>query len=503
MASSRGKFLSSVIIVVIFCGIAASVYKLWFVPSKIRAVEKNEAKEKQEILNLTSSDSRYDYNVNFAIDSFSGYAVFRSEIFNKELANRRIKLNLVDDVADYSERFRRLKLGDIPMGVFTIDAIIKACADDNSVPVTIVFFIDETRGADAITANKDTFPNLDALNDQNVKFILTKSSPSETLSRVVMSNFNLDKLKNPFIGMDGAKAVYEAYRKAKPEDKIIFVLWEPYVTKMLENPNMHILVDSSKFRGYIVDVIVVNRDFLAKNKKLVQTFIEAYCCSHYKQSGIMMPVVIEDAKKLGEPLSPKAAKRLVDGIWWKNTAENNIHMGLVKGDLQHVEDIISNITKVLKNTGAITTDPTGGKSNVLYFNGILKEMIESKFRPGMSDELVREDKIILPALSDKQWEGLIPIGQLNVQPVVFARGSSQISTMGKNVLLNLMETLKTCPKFYVLIRGNGGDTELANSRAKGVKEFLISNGVSENRVRTISGKPSGSTSVDFVLGQQF
>ena len=499
------------IVVIVFCALAAGVYKLWFVPSKERAAEKvqaqnneNEAKEKQKILNLTSSDSRYDYNVNFAIDSFSGYAVFRSEIFEKELANRRIKLNLIDDGADYSARLQKFKSGDIQMGVFTIDALIKACADDKSIPASIVALVDETRGADAMVAYKDAFPNLDALNDPDVKFVLPKGTPAETLARVVMSHFNLRNLKNnPFIFVKDAKAVYEEYRKSKPGDKKVFVLWEPYVTKLLENPNTHILVDSSRFRGYIVDVIAVNRDFLAKNKKVVQTLVEAYCRSYYKQSGMMVSVVIEDAKKLGEPLSPKAAKRLVDGVWWKNTPENNIHMGLVEGDLQHVEDIISNITKVLKVTGSIAADPTDGKPNVLYFNGILKQMIESKFRPGMADESVREDKIILPTLSDTQWEGLIPVGQLDVQPVVFARGESKLSSMGKKVLRNLMETLKTCPKFYVLIRGNGGNAELAKSRAKGVKEFLISNGVSENRVRAISGESSGSTSVDFVLGQQF
>jgi len=259
-----------------------------------------------------------------------------------------------------------------------------------------------------------------------------------------------------------------------------------------------------------VDVIVANRDFLAKNKKVVQTFIESYYRSYYKQSRMMMPVVIEDAKKFGEPLSPKAAQRLVDGVWWKNTEENYIHMGLSEGSLQHVEDIISNITKVLKRTGAIAADPTGGKPNVLYYNGILKQMVENKFRAGMSEESVREDRIKLPALSDTQWEGLIPIGQLDVQPVVFARGTSRISPMGKQVLNNLMETLKTRPQYYVLVIGNAsrvGDLEantaLANNRAKAVKEFLISNGVGKNRIRATSGEPSGSTSVDFVLGQQF
>src|SRR5690606_25294602 len=112
---------------------------------------------------------------------------------------------------------------------------------------------------------------------KDTKLVLTANSPSETLARVLISNFGLRNLdQNSFVKLKDAQEVYKKYRESKPADKLAFVLWEPYVSKTLENPNVHVLVDSSKFRGYIVDSIVANRDFLAKNKELSKRFLKAY-----------------------------------------------------------------------------------------------------------------------------------------------------------------------------------------------------------------------------------
>ena len=51
--------------------------------------------------------------VTVALDSFSGYAVFRSKAFEEELAKKEIILKLVDDGADYSQRIRALEKGDV------------------------------------------------------------------------------------------------------------------------------------------------------------------------------------------------------------------------------------------------------------------------------------------------------------------------------------------------------------------------------------------------------
>ena len=295
---------------------------------------------RDQVFENTSSSSNYKHTVGVAVDSFSGYAVLRSPELRKQLAKKKIRLRFEDDGADYAGRLESLRSGKTPMAVFTIDALLKVCAQSGDVPGTIVAIIDETRGADAVVAYKSAVPNIDALNRTDMKFVLTPDSPSETLARVVMSHFQLDNLGNkPFVEANDAEAVYKSYRKANPNAPQAFVLWEPYVTKVLENPNTHIVADSSKFRGYIVDVLVVNRDYLVKNHDVVREVLGGYFRAAYHYRDAMVPLVLADAKAAGTPLSQKQADNLVRGIWWKNTQENFSHFGSQNsGQTQLLED---------------------------------------------------------------------------------------------------------------------------------------------------------------------
>ena len=83
-----------------------------------------------------------------------------------------------------------------------------------------------------------------------------------------------DSEKKPaFVEARDAEDVYRRYRTAEPNTHQVFVLWEPYVSKVLENPNTHVVVDSSRFRGYIVDVLVAQRGRLIKAQAALGDYI--------------------------------------------------------------------------------------------------------------------------------------------------------------------------------------------------------------------------------------
>lgn len=479
-------------------------------PAREAAQEKAVEEKKQQVLTQTGASSRYDFKVRYALDSFSGYAVLRSQQFSDELAKKRGAAELVDDGADYPARFQGLKTGDIQMASFTVDSLVTTCAAVGDLPATIVAIIDETRGADAMVAFKTAFPNLDALDDPETRFVLTPKSPSEMLARVVMARFNLKRLaSNPFIEVKDAEEVYKRYRAAKPTDKLVFVLWEPFVSKILENPNTQILIDSSRFRGYIVDVVVANRNFLYQNRDAVSAVVEAYFRANYTHRDKYVDLVLQDAQKQGTPLSQAQAENLVKGIWWKNCQENYAHFGLHDSNkLQHIEDIIGNITKVLRTTKGIESDPTNGKPNLFYYTGILEDLKKRGFHPGIEVEQVRNDTVVLPTLTEAQWASLQPVGTLEVPPLVFARGTAMLTEASQSVLDELLTSLNTFPQYYVTIKGNAskeGDLEankeLAQRRAKAAEQYLIQRGISDRRVKAVAVEPSGETRVDFVLGQ--
>jgi outer membrane protein OmpA-like peptidoglycan-associated protein len=459
------------------------------------------------------------WKASLSLDSFSGYAIFRSEAFKKHLASGGGQVELVDDGADYTRRLRSIATGQTPMAVFTVDALIKTCADTGAAPATIVLVIDESVGADAMVGYSKVFPNLDALNRPDTRIVAVRSSPSETLARVVMGSFDLRKLpKEPFAEAKSAQDVLQRVTRAKADDPTVYVLWEPYVSKALQAPGTHVLIDSSKFRGYIVDVLVAQREYLLEHEDHVRAVVEAYLRAAHDlaaRPGGMADAVRADAAAQGEPITADQATRLAKGIWWKNTTDNYADLGVAAraGEQPGLVRSISNITQVLMTTGAIQREPLDGDVAKLFYPQVARSLQEAGFHPGLGagkDATLPAPELV--ALTPEQWDTLVPVGTLQVERIVFARGTGELTEQGRHALGRLAETLRSFPNYYVLVRGQSradGDADanrqLAERRAAGAAEFLMKSGIAQARIRTTSAAPAGSggesQSVTFVLGQ--
>lgn len=500
---SKGKMLAVCVVWLMILAAGVGIWKVAFAP----AVEKSQAQRDEEQMRRGGTDSLYRQQVKIALDGFSGYAVLRSGEFERDLRERGIKIKLTDDGADYPARLAALKRGDADLAVFTIDALVKASAQAGDLPATIVALIDETVGADAVVTYKDAVADVDALNHPETKFVLTPDSPSETLARVVMSRFQLEQISSdPFVRVKDASAVVAKYKQARPVDRYAYVLWEPYVSQMLKNKRMHVLVDSSRFPSAIVDVLVASDDFISKNRETVVEVVQAYLRANYgyRDETARVSLVMRDAARGGAKLTQEEATRLVQGVWWKNTQENLAHMGKRAGKrLPHVEDMISSITSVLLETGGIKSDPTSGNPNYLYNDSIMSELVD--FHPGTDKETIRGTR--LPKLSDEQWNSLVAVGTARAPTLVFARGTDRLTGRSRTQLDELAGTLGAT-RYYVIVRGNAskrGDPEankrLASQRARAVESYLVSHGIDSDRIRAIGVEPSGSTSVTFMLGE--
>lgn len=498
--------------------VAAVVAKFYFIPRRQRQAADQEREQGKQVVNATSSATHYTHRVRFALDGFSGYWSYRSPEMARLLARDGILLETRDDGGDYNARYKGLQDGSVDAAVFTVDALVQTAADyrkknpdapaDKVLPATILHEIDETKGADALVGYKAKFANIDSLNRPDTRFVLTPSSPSETLSRVVFSYFALDRVDKTrcFVHTKSSQEVYEVARKADPNSPQVYVVWEPDLSKLLQNPNLHVIVDSGRFRGYIVDVMVARRDFLLRDRAVARKLVEGFLRVSYEKRNLLEPAVRADALASGVSLSDQQASRVVKGIWWKNTSENYGHLG-VDGDtgLQHIEDVIRQIVDMLARSDAISDDPTGGQPNLLYYPGVLKELKDSDFHPGVSaadPEEIRQEKT-LPALTEDQWTSLKKIGTLNIPDLVFPRGSSELTASAKETLDQLVTNLNTWPTYYITVSGSSAsDPQLALDRAKAAEDYLASKGIAKTRIRALAGKSLGATRVNFVLGQQ-
>ncbi len=469
--------------------------------------ERQQAEAEEKRIKETEGTSRYKHTVEFGIDAFSGYAVLRSNELKDELAEKGIRANMRDDSADYVKRWNALASGQIQFAAFPIDALIKTCAQRGQMPVTIIAVIDETKGADAMLGYKSRFPDVDSLNAPETQFVLVGDSPSETLTRLVMRDFDLSKLGGNALKMVSTPdELLKAYKQATPSSPQVFVTWEPFVAQLLENDQLHVLVDSSKFSGFVVDALVVSRDYLLKQPEVVKSVVESYfrALNSFREPEKLQQLLMDDAKRTGTALTSSQAAKLASGIQWKNTQENYAHFGLRPAkNIPLIEDMIARITKVLKDTKAITDDPTQGQPNRLYYDRILTDLQASKFLP---NEVVRATAE-LPTLTADQWKSLNSVGTLKVPEISFARGTSNLTPTSTQTLDDLVKTLNAWPAYYLIVEGStitGGNQAaneaLAARRAEAAVEYLREQGISASRMSARPG-PVGQSRVTFVLGE--
>jgi outer membrane protein OmpA-like peptidoglycan-associated protein len=442
--------------------------------------------------------------VRLAADSFSGYCLLRSPEFSSRLARQGIALKVVDDAADYMARLRALQAGDVEMAVFPVNSLIQCGARLGAFPGRIVYVLDETVGADAIVSWKGGVGSIGALNSPAARFVLTPDSPSEFLARVVIASFNLPALSRDqwLLPVPGSAAVYQRFRTEPRQQPYVYALWEPEVSRALADPEAQVLLDTSKLKGYVVDVLTVRRQFLQENYALARTLVEEYARTAYAARERMAAAVERDSKAGAAAVSRSEAEAIAKGIRWKNTLENYAHFGLATGGgLDDLATIVRKVTDVLVRTEALSADPLAGASERLEDSRIVRDMKTSGFHPGRevnvldstsaerSDEQLRGAEAVV-ALTEAQWAALVTVGEMRVEPILFGRGNARLGVQGEQALSALAETLASWPRYYLSVTGRvrpGADQaaalSLAQARAEAVAASLTVKGVAQQRVR--------------------
>jgi len=183
----------------------------------------------------------------------------------------------------------------------------------NGVDAKFVCGMDQSFGGDGIIASGD----IKTVKDLEGKTVgLDKASTSYFFFLAVLNKYGVDESKIEIQEMTAGDAG-AAFVAGKLDAA---VAWEPWLTQASQREGGHVLVSSSDFPGYIVDVISVRQDFIDQHPDAVLGLVKAWneAVDYYKANPAEGNQIMAQALSLSEQEIADMAK----GVQFMGTEEN-------------------------------------------------------------------------------------------------------------------------------------------------------------------------------------
>ena len=455
---------------------------------------------------LSTSDARDTKGkIHIGMDSWIGYFPLCSQEMRKRMRTAGYLLSCEDDKADYRKRMAELEEGDLEFAVTTVDAYLLSGSATNF-PGTIVAVIDESKGGDAIVAWGDRLKSLDALKaETDYRIAFTPASPSAHLLKSMAVHFDIPRLlakdKGWHLATDGSE---QALKKLLDKEVDAAVLWEPDVSRALQNQGLVKLLGTEDTDKLIVDVLLVSRKFSQKNPQAVATVLENYfdTLRFYRNSAEAL--LTDAAAQSG--LDQQRVGSMLQGVRWASLSDNAQNWFGIGNQGAQVEqglvEAIETATDILIEYGDYSRNPLPDEDpfRLIYsqYVGDLydKALRSTQFGQSRVDTAADKDQGLarkFSALSAQQWQALKEIGTLKIRPIVFQSGTDDLSYEGKLELDKAVRNLSHYPNFRVMIKGHTGlrgnkeaNRKLSAARADAVARYLkVTYNVDGNRIRTL------------------
>lgn len=439
----------------------------------------------------SSSGVKIKATINIAVDSWIGYFPLCSKPMKSRMRSMGYNLVCTDDKADLDSRIKNLKEKNIQMAVATVDSYL-SLGKKYDFPATIIAVIDESKGGDALIAHKDKIKSVDTLKkEKNYKIAFTPSSPSEHLLRGISEHFSVDYLRDSKkwrVETDGSEAALKQLVEGKVDAA---VLWEPDVSKALENDNFIKILGTEDTKKLIVDVLLVERSFSKENSEAVDILLANYyrTLKNYTSNEAELVRDVMEETRQGE----EAVKNMLKGVAWVNLHDNATQwLGIARGSYRSdgLIDTIESTIDILKANKVISSNPLPHQDPLVIMN---TSLVENLYAQGMKDmdeseEVVQEE---FRELTVSQWGALREVGTLKVQPITFQSGTDILDDEGKEELKKAAKNLAHYPNFRIIAKGHSGlngdeeeNYKLSEQRAKAVAGYLTSElALHKNRIK--------------------
>lgn len=456
----------------------------------------------KDITFSTSDAKGLKGEISIALDSWIGYFPFRSPVFGTMMRDEGYRIKVVDDRADYPERMKMLKEGEINFAVCTVDSYLLN-GKDMKYPGAIVSVIDQSKGGDAIVAWKESIRNIEGLKTKD-KFTIafTPASPSEHLLKAIASHFDIPLFtsgnKGWRVEVNGAEEGYEKFMKRGVD---CAVLWEPHVTEALSDPGVVKLIGSEDIENLIVDILIVNRNFAKEKPELVDLFLKEYfeTMNYYNSSPARLKQDITAHLSIPE----KKVEYMLKGVKWISYTENTSWFGISTKSLHkqpEIVDAINSSLKILVSNNDFSSNPLIDSDPYTIINSsFIASLYGGDTHKGVGN--IAGDQALnkrFAKISDSEWLSLAVVGSLKIRPVSFRSGTSLLDDNGQEQIKEIVESIRHYPNFRILVKGHSGmkgdaaaNSELSRVRAEAVKNvFVTGYGMDPDRIRT-NGVGSG------------
>ncbi len=199
-----------------------------------------------------------------------------------------------------AERNSALKSGRIDALAAPVDYFVLSAG--NRLETTIVMAIDESTGGDGIVTRKDV-TKVEDLRGKRVAY--QQGLPAEFFLRALLQGkVKLNELQVTDLQTADAGAAFIAGKVDAA------VVWEPWLTRAVEEGNGRVLASTKDYPDLIVDCLAFNKDIVARAPEDVQKIVNAvlraieYWKEHQDESNrIMAPYFELDAAKYAAILS--------------------------------------------------------------------------------------------------------------------------------------------------------------------------------------------------------
>ncbi|CAK8714336.1 MAG: NMT1/THI5 like [Candidatus Electronema aureum] len=440
----------------------------------------------------TSDAAQTQGKLRIALDNWIGYFPLRSPEMKSAMHRAGWLLAWEDDKADYRRRMERLEKGELDFAVATVDSYLLN-AERFAYPAVIVAVLDESKGGDAILARKDRVASLDDLKGKlDAKVAFTPASPSEHLAKAAADHFNVKELhpaSGPLrLAVNGSEQAKNALLSGKAD---VAVLWEPDVTKALQEKGIVKLLGTEDTERLIVDVLLVRRDFAQKNPDIVKLFLSTYfkVLKKYRQEeGLFIRHIKEETGLAEEPV-----RIMLKGVDWLSLADNcEQWFGIAAAGGAGEEGLVAAIesaAEILVNAGDFTASPVpDGNPYRLTNKGFLEELFAASGEKASS-----AGATAFAPLDNAGWDALKEVGTLKIDPIIFQQGTATLDVLGKQTIDTAMARLSHYPHFRIVIKGHTGvrgdadeNLRLSQERAEAVSRYLqITHSMDANRVRPL------------------